>query len=78
MWRAAGCYDAPYMSHGKKVSEVFPAIYAAIADMQKRPDVYRAMNPENGWGGYESALGFLMEVAADFITDPDAIIGVSK
>jgi len=34
----------------------------AIHLMQHNPDHYRTMNPKNGWGSYEGALGYLQDI----------------
>ncbi len=35
---------------------------AIIKGLEADPDRYRAMNPENGWGGYDTLLGTLREM----------------
>lgn len=61
MFREAGFYDALY--EGGKVSNLRPLVEAGLADMRCRPEVYRAMNPPNGWGDYEGALEFTQWLA---------------
>ena len=46
-------------------------------DMEERPDVYKAMNPPNGWGTYEDALGFLRELADVCSANPELWLRVS-
>ena len=52
---------------GKTVSETLPDLRAAHAVMAEDPGRFRAMNPENGWGDYDTALEALRAVieAAD-------------
>jgi hypothetical protein len=38
---------------------VQPHLALGVERMRAEPDVYRAMEPENGWGDYEGALAFL-------------------
>lgn len=47
MWDAAGCYDALYESHGKRVADILPELEAGLAAMLADPSKYRAMNPSN-------------------------------
>lgn len=46
-------------------------------DMEDRPDVYKAMNPPNGWGSYEGALGFLRELADACAANPESWVRIS-
>ena len=47
---------------GKKCNEVIPLLRKGILEMEANPAMYKAMNPKNGWGNYESALKFLEEI----------------
>lgn len=78
MWKEAGVYDALYFSEGKTTAEVVIAVSKGVLDMEENPEKYRAMNPPNGWGDYDSALKFLQEFLIECAEDPDAVIGVSK
>lgn len=78
MWRKAGVYDALYMSEGKKASEVIKQLEDGIKHMTENPEEYIKMNPENGWGSYETALPWLKEFCCSCKEHPEAIIGVSK
>jgi hypothetical protein len=40
-----------------------PTIRRAIGEMMESPEVFRAMNPPNGWGDYDGALAFLVWIA---------------
>lgn len=77
MWKKAGCYDALYESSGLRAKEVLLALKLGLMDMLGNPAEYTALNPENGWGDYESATHFLVSVIIAFAENPDAIIGVS-
>lgn len=35
---------------------------AIVSSLESRPEKYRAMNPDNGWGSYDSLLGVLREM----------------
>ena len=47
---------------GKKCKRLIPLLKGGIANMENNPDVYKRMNPENGWGDYEGALDFLRKI----------------
>jgi hypothetical protein len=78
MWREAGIYDALYDSDGKRAGDIIETLRRGIADMEDRPEVYRAMNPKNGWGNYDGALNWLREWLAECVKHPNALIGVSR
>lgn len=44
---------------GLKGVDALPILVKAIKKMEKEPDFYRKMNPENGWGRYDGAFGAL-------------------
>lgn len=47
------------------------AIWEAVVDELKRdPDLYRTLNPPNGWGTYEQAVDTLSQAAEDFLRAP--------
>ena len=75
MWRHAGA-DLADMKN-KTAGEVAPIIAAAVQRMRDDPDTYRAMNPPNGWGDYDSCLKFLAEVAEACATHHKATVHVS-
>lgn len=77
MWRKAGCYDALYKSEGLCARAVLPALRAAVEAMRADPAGYRALEPANKWGTYETALPWLEEVLAAFEANPDGVIHVS-
>lgn len=78
MWREAGVYDALYMSDGKKAKDIIPELQKGIKHMQENPLEYQSMNPDNGWGSYESALPWLIEFYEKCLEYPESVIGVSK
>jgi hypothetical protein len=77
MWDKAGCYDALYKSQGKKAADVLPALKAGLQAMHDDPEGFRALNPPNGWGSYDSAMPWLCNVIENFEANPDATIRVS-
>jgi hypothetical protein len=62
MWRAGGC-DLRELD-GKPAAECVPVIRSAVMWMTENADACRGMEPDNGWGSYESALEFLVKVLA--------------
>jgi hypothetical protein len=48
----------------------------AIAHMEDNPDIYKPMNPSNGWGNYGSAMEFLRKILAGCINHPACTIRV--
>jgi hypothetical protein len=44
--------------------------------MEADPEKYRAMNPENRWGDYEGAMGYLRRLAEACAANPRCVIGV--
>jgi hypothetical protein len=49
-----------------------------LKEMLKNPDTYRALNPDNGWGSYESALKFLFEIRLACALHPNAYVSLSR
>ena len=47
---------------GKKATEIIPILREGIKNMQDCPAIYKAMNPDNGWGNYEGALEYLQTI----------------
>jgi hypothetical protein len=45
--------------------------------MKARLEEYQKLNPENGWGSYETALAFLEEIINACEEYPDATIRIS-
>lgn len=76
MWRMAGADLAEF--HGCVAGDVLPLLRDAVAAMEDDPTAYRVMNPKNGWGSYETYLGFLRELVKDFAAHPKATVVVSR
>jgi hypothetical protein len=60
MWREAGCDIAAF--DDRPAVEFSKALCVAITAMTADPDKYRAMNPPNGWGDYDSCLKWLADM----------------
>jgi hypothetical protein len=78
MWRKAGVYDALYMSDGRRAGDYLEALKAGLADMEENPAEYKKLNPPNGWGDYEGAIGVLQRITRAFEEYPDGKIWISK
>jgi hypothetical protein len=63
--------------HGRTAGDSITSLRNAIADMETRPDHYRAMNPPNGWGDYEGALDYLRQLHTACCAHPKADIHIS-
>jgi hypothetical protein len=75
MWHRAGADLATF--HGKPASECLPILEAAVAAMCADPEVFKAMDPPNGWGSYETLLPRLVDLADAFRKHPKATVQVS-
>lgn len=61
---------------GRSCREAYPEIDAAVRHMEANPALYRAMNPPNGWGSYETALQYLRNLRDACKRHPKASIQV--
>lgn len=78
MWRLAGVYDALYNSEGKLAGEILNELKAGLHIMVTSPDEFKKLNPDNGWGSYESAVPWLRKVIEACEENPDTVIEISK
>jgi hypothetical protein len=76
MWRAAGADLAEF--HGKSAADCIPVLSAAIELLRAEPARFEAMDPENGWGSYETLVPALEALLANFEHHPRATVGVSR
>lgn len=63
--------DSPL--HGRPARDWATALRAALAAMDAAPDRFRALDPPNGWGSYDSLLPVLREMLAVCERYPDAV-----
>jgi hypothetical protein len=54
MWRAAGADLAEF--HEKPATECSVILRAALFELENNPATYKAMDPPNGWGSYDSLV----------------------
>ena len=78
MWREACVYDALYMSDGRPAWSQIATLMLGVLTMIVYPDTFKALEPANGWGNYEGALEFLQNVCQACVSNPEAIIHISK
>ena len=76
MWRKAGANLAEF--EGKEAAECLPILLAAIDEMVAHPDEYKALNPPNGWGSYDSCLRYLRDIAAACERHRGSVVRVSR
>lgn len=75
MWRDAGA-DLAEMG-GMDAPTAAGVLARAIGELETKPDVYRPMEPANGWGSYESCLDFLRSIRDACVAHPKASLRVS-
>lgn len=64
--------------NGKTAAEALPLLRAVIGKMNDDPVGYRALNPANGWGDYDSFIRWLDKLADRFREYPQAVIDISR
>lgn len=62
--------------HGMKCTEAEPIIAKAVENMQKDPQKYKAMEPDNGWGSYNGFLEYVETLLRECRQNPECTIGV--
>lgn len=77
MFRAALGGKGLYELAGKPGGLAAQMLGHAIGQMVHHREKYEAMNPENGWGDYSSAVKFLERLRADCLAHPKALVEVS-
>lgn len=78
---AAGIYKflwRPEETHAKTAGDLIAPLTAGLNKLKADPELYRSMNPDNGWGNYEGLVKFVESVIAACIEDPDATIEVCR
>lgn len=76
MWREAGADLAEF--HGKLAGECAPILEKAIDVMRREPERFKAMNPPNGWGDYDSVIDRLVYLVEMLEAHPKATVVVSR
>ena len=78
MWKKADIYDALYNSEGCEAQEILPILIDGLADMVANKEEYEKLNSPNGWGVYENAVPWLIELIQGCKDYPDSVIEVSR
>lgn len=61
---------------GMKARDAAAHLSRGIDRMKMEPAPYRALNPENGWGSYDSQLDALGQLLAAFEAAPGATVAI--
>jgi hypothetical protein len=69
LWRPEENYDKPVLA-----IDVYPAIVAGFNNLMFNPENYKNLNPENGWGDYNSLVDFTANVLAALRQYPLAVV----
>ena len=56
--------------NGMRVGKMRPVVEESLALMEDNPDYFKRFNPANGWGNYEVALTFLIELRVYLASAP--------
>jgi hypothetical protein len=79
MWRKAmPATDGLAGLHGMKASSAAKYVRKGIAAMDADPESYRAMNPPNGWGDFDSQREALERLASELERSGTSIVVVSR
>lgn len=79
MWRLAmPDTDGIAGMDGMLVKDAAESLRSGIAQMEKDPERFRELNPENGWGDFDRQLEALRQLLADFEKAPQAKVVVSR
>lgn len=77
----AGLYEAmwrPEEIGASKAADVIPHLTVGISVLKANPDHFRTFNPANGWGHYEGLLETAEKYLAACVSNPDAVIHISR
>lgn len=78
MARAAGVYNHVWrpdeLDDVRVAGDLIDPLRAGIKTMENDPARFVALNPENGWGSYETFLPWLREYLAACVEHPKAMV----
>jgi hypothetical protein len=77
MIRKAGFDEWPYDVGGWSARKLAAKLEATLTALRADPSTYRAMNPSNGWGDYDSLLEMLEKVKEVCWRYPSAMVSMS-
>lgn len=61
-----------------KAAQLIEPLRAGIARMEAEPERFIALNPENGWGSYDTFLPWLRAYLRACEANPDSDVSVSR
>jgi len=62
----------------KKAEQLIEPLSKGIAEMENDPERFKAFNPTNGWGSYETFLPWLRRYLKACQENPSALVRVSR
>lgn len=77
MIRDAGFTEWPYAVEDWSAARLADELDSAIRNLEADPKRYRAMDPPNGWGSYDSLLPVLRKVRDQCRTYPSTTVRMS-
>lgn len=80
MWDAAGCRLRDWADDkaaGRTASTLVEPLKTAITTMEADPERFIAMNPDNGWGSYDTVIPWLRSILDACVEYPNARVYVS-
>jgi hypothetical protein len=77
----AGVYYAlwrPEEKGWKYAKDIIKVLERGLKKLKDKPEYFKKLNPDNGWGDYEGLVSFVEECLASCKSHPSAIIEVSR
>lgn len=59
---------------GMTGAQAFTILRRGLVELVSSPDVYKALNPENGWGDYEGLVDVMAKAVVTAVSNPDAVV----
>lgn len=81
MAMAAGIYEAIWRPEELGIGyahQLSKYLETGLTALRADPEYFQTMNPENGWGSYETLVGFVEKYLDACREYPNAEIGVSR
>ena len=81
MAEAAGIYEALWRPDEigiYEANQLIPILKGGLERLKKFPDMFKTLNPSNGWGDYDGLVKFVEEYLEACENNPDASVRVSR
>jgi hypothetical protein len=81
MAKKANLYDVlwnPRESGYVKAKDLVDSLQEGLKLLKSNPEIYKELNPENGWGTYEQLVNFTQDYLDACLKYPDANVETSK